>query len=79
MSTQNTEVIVWGIEFIVDYEYDRGEPQVDYYPDGSGNPGSPPSVEIYGIYLDNNDQDILDAISQSCIDKIEEQILESYE
>lgn len=28
-----------------------GEPMVRYYPDGSGYPGSPPEVEITGVYV----------------------------
>lgn len=77
--SKTTEVIVWGLEFVVDYEYDKGEPMVMYYPDMSGHPGSPPSVEIHGVYLEGNEQDIYDALSEDCITTIEEKILESYE
>ena len=79
MSLQTTEIIVLGIELVVDYEYDKGEPMVMYYPDLSGHPGSPPSVELHGVFLEGNDQDIYDLLSESCQYAIEERILESYE
>ena len=77
--SKTTEVTVWGLEFVVDYEYDKGEPMVMYYPDLSGHPGSPPSVEIYGVFLEGNEQDIYDALSEDCVSEIEQIILESYE
>ena len=33
------------------YEYDPGDPEVTYYPDGSGYPGSPSDVNIYRITM----------------------------
>jgi len=36
----------------VEYEFDPGEPRVDYYPDGSGSPGTSPSVRIVKITVD---------------------------
>lgn len=79
MSKETTKVIVWGLEFIVDYYYDKGEPMVMYYPDGSGHPGSPPSVELDGIYVEGNEQELHDCLSESFIESLEERILESYE
>ena len=74
----NTEVEVYGITLSVDYYYDEGEPMVMYYPDMSGHPGSPPSVEIYAVYADG-ETDIYDLLSDRTIDTIQEAILESYE
>jgi hypothetical protein len=51
---------------------------VMYYPDMSGHPGSPPSVEIYGVFA-GSETEILDLLSDSVIDTIQEAILESYE
>jgi len=74
----NTEVQIEGITLSVDYYYDEGEPMVMYYPDMSGHPGSPPSVEIYGVYCDG-ETDIYELLSDRTIDSIQEAILESYE
>ena len=74
----NTEVEVYGITLSVDYYYDEGEPMVMYYPDMSGHPGSPPSVEIYGVYADG-ETDIYELLSDRVIDTIEETILGFYE
>lgn len=79
MSTKTTEVKVWGVNFQVDYYYDKGEPMVMYYPDGSGHPGSPPSVEIEGVFLEGNEQDLFECLAENLIIAIEEIILDSYE
>lgn len=79
MRKETTEVKVYGLEFIVDYYYDKGEPMVMYYPDGSGSPGSPPSVELDGIYVEGSEQELHDVLDETVIDRIEEKILESYE
>jgi hypothetical protein len=75
--SSSTEIEVYGINMAVDYYYDKGEPMVMYYPDGSGHPGSPPSVEIEGVYVDG-ETDIYELLSESVIDRIQEIILESY-
>ena len=74
---ETTEVKIDDIILTVDYYYDKGEATVWYYPDGSGHPGSPPSVEIQGVYVDS-EVDIYELLSQSIIEHIEETILESY-
>ena len=76
--TDNTEIEIDGITLSVDYYYDKGEPMVMYYPDMSGHPGSPPSVEIYGVYADG-ETDIYELLSDRVIDTIEETILGFYE
>ena len=40
-----------GYDFVVEYDFDPGEAEVLYYPDGSGHPGSPPEVSVYNIWL----------------------------
>ena len=35
----------------LEYEFDPGEKEVRYYPDGSGHPGSPPYVQINAVWL----------------------------
>ena len=40
-----------GYDFVVEYDFDPGEAEVLYYPDGSGHPGSPPEVNVYNIWL----------------------------
>ena len=40
-----------GAWFRVYYSYDAGEEEVTYYPDGSGHPGSPSSIEIEKITM----------------------------
>lgn len=42
-------VLFRGVEFEVSYHYHPGDRQVQYYPDGSGYPGSPPDIEIEKI------------------------------
>jgi hypothetical protein len=39
------------VEFDVDGQIDPGEPMVMYYRDGSGHPGSPPSVDSYTVTI----------------------------
>ena len=75
--TQN--VIIWGLEFEVDYDYDRGEPMVTYYPDMSGHAGIPPSVDIHGVFVDGNEQDLYEVMSDEVLEKIVEQLLDSHE
>jgi len=57
---------------VLTYEFDPGEPRVDYYPDGSGNPGTAPSVSIYKIELEiiDIDVDIVKEIEDEIRDEI---------
>jgi len=76
--SSSTEIEVYGINMGVDYYYDEGEDMVMYYPDGSGYPGSPPSVDIEGVYVDG-ETNIYDLLCENVIDRIQEIIIESYE
>ena len=40
------------VEVTVEVRVTPGEARVDYYPDGSGYPGSPPDAELVNIYVD---------------------------
>lgn len=77
--SSTTEVEIYGITFQVDYYYDKGEPMVMYYSDMSGHPGSPPSVEIEGIFVEDTETCLYEVLQDDVIDKIEEKIIESYE
>lgn len=79
MRKQTTEIKAWGVKFIVDYYYDKGEPMVMYYADGSGHPGSAPDVEIDGIYAEGSEEELHDALNDDIVEEIREKILESYE
>ena len=56
----------------IEYEYDPGEPRVDYYPDGSGSPGVSPSVRIIGtpiFEIDEPDTDVFEEIQNEILDE----------
>lgn len=72
--------------FIVDYKFDKGEPMIRYYEDGSGYPGSGADVDIYSValyadcsYDDVITDDILPILSEYIIEKIKEKIIEEHE
>ena len=54
----------------IEYEFDSGEPRVDYYPDGSGSPGVSPSVRIVkmSVELDNPDTDFVEQLEAEILD-----------
>ena len=55
----------------VEYEFDPGEPRVDYYPDGSGSPGVSPSVTIIGtpvFEIDEPDTDLFEQLQAEILD-----------
>ena len=74
------------IRFI--YEFDPGEPEVLYHEDGSGHPGSAPSITILFAYIHLNDSlersvdvnilPILNEFHDVDIDNIHDLILEWY-
>ena len=81
------ETIEWthdDVDLEIDYIYTPGESSIDYYPDGSGYPGSPPVVDIQHIWAPLKDRsghlinvDVKDIIEESLdIDRLEEEILE---
>jgi hypothetical protein len=64
------------LTFEVEYDYYKEEPMVMYYGDGSGYPGSPASIEIHSIYL--NDTEVTDILTDFFIDTIEVHLLNSH-
>jgi hypothetical protein len=55
----------------IEYEFDPGEPRVDYYPDGSGSPGVSPSVTIIGtpvFEIDQPDTDLFEQLEAEILD-----------
>jgi hypothetical protein len=54
----------------IEYEFDPGEPRVDYYPDGSGNPGQEPSVRIIDMKfeLTEPDTDFVEELQTEILD-----------
>ena len=76
-TTTNTYTTEITLEVEIEYEYDPGEKRVDYYPDGSGYPGTPPSVAIHAINTGGND--ISHALPQKLVEDLEAEILENHE
>lgn len=66
-----------GVLVDVHYDYQEAEAMVMYYGDGSGYPGSPASVDIYKITVE--DVDITDILADYVLEDLEQQILEYYE
>jgi hypothetical protein len=65
-------VNIGGIELLVEYEYYKGETGTWEYP------GSAPFVEVSGIYLEGNDQDIYDVLKDYYITQIEDKLIEMH-
>ena len=60
------------VNLIATYEYDEGEPRVDYHRDGSGSPGVSPSVHIYDIKIEvvKHDVDLIRSLEEEILDGI---------
>jgi hypothetical protein len=65
------EISYQGQEYTVEYILIEGDDAVPYYPDGSGYPGSPDSLEIKHIW----DVDLNEVTTTLCHSDIEEIIL----
>ena len=63
------KVTFGGREVMVEFDYDRGEPQWFDAKAGVGSPGFPPSVEVVGFELDGEYTSLAD-IEQQLIDAI---------
>ena len=74
---QTIQITFYDTELSVDYEYDPGEAMVMYYSDGTGSPGSAPSVEIHDIFV--GETGIYNVFDDRLITDLEERILENYE
>jgi hypothetical protein len=69
-------VYLGDVEVWAEYAYDGGEPEVRYYRDGSGHPGSPACVQITDIYLNHRWTRDVSCIDAETVEKWEEEILE---
>jgi len=76
MNTHTTEIT---LEVEIEYEYDPGEKRVDYYPDGSGYPGTDPSVAILSIQPVNGFGCIQGPLSVSVCEDLQAEILENHD
>jgi hypothetical protein len=74
--THYTEIT---LEVEIEYEYDPGEKRVDYYPDGSGHPGTPPSVAILSIEPVNGFGCIQGPLPVSVCEDLQAEILENHD
>jgi len=65
------------IDASIEFTFDAGEPEVRYYANGDGHPGTPPSVQIDRVWLEKNGEriDVADFLPDSLIESLEEQIL----
>lgn len=77
MNNFENEIEIHGVKVIVNYHYDKGEPMVMYYPDGSGHPGEPPSAEIYEVYA--GVVNIYELLDTDVLEEIEQKIIELHE
>jgi hypothetical protein len=67
-----------GIDFDVEFDFKPEEREVRYYPDGSGYPGCPASIDNISIYHKGvNFTEFIDEIVG--LDKIEELLWEKFE
>ena len=73
------EIKYKGIPISVDYNFTKGDERVNYYPDGSGYPGSNDEIEIKTIFVSDSNIDILELFSEEQIEELIEIIFESYE
>ena len=65
-------ITIRGIEFEVEFDYSPGEPEVRYYSDGSGYPGSDPELNVTAIT--HNESDFMEFFESD--EEIEEAIWE---
>lgn len=64
-----------GLDLLVRYDFTPGEPQVRYYNDGSGYPGSPDEYEVHEIiYEGTNIEPVIYEIAPNAIELITEEL-----
>jgi len=74
MSVQTHWIEIDGVVYVVEGEYNPGEPTVMYYKDMSGSPGCPHSFNVLSVTNDGNEC----LLTQEIEDEIEELILNKY-
>jgi len=77
MKKSKIELQVDDVWLEVEYDYTKEEPEVTYYSDGSGHPGSPAGVDVYKVKAGG--VDISDIISDYVFEEIETMIHKIYE
>ena len=75
--TKTIELQVDDVWLDVEYDYTEEEPEVTYYSDGSGHPGSPAKVDVYKVKAGG--VDISDIISDYVFEEVETMIHKIYE
>lgn len=68
MGLLTKKVIIWGLEF-----------EVDYYYHDSDEPSVLESVEVGGVYVEGSEQDLYEVISDDVLQRIIEKIHDSHE
>ncbi|NRA78768.1 MAG: hypothetical protein HRU18_11210 [Pseudoalteromonas sp.] len=67
------ELTIREVNLLVEYDFEKGDDGVRYYPDGTGYPPTSDTVDIIKIMVD--DVDIYDLIDDGCIEDIEDAII----
>jgi len=75
--TKTIELQVDDVWLDIEYDYTEEEPEVTYYSDGSGHPGSPAKVDIYKVKAGG--VDITEIISDYVYEEIETMIYKFYD
>ena len=75
--TKTIELQVDDVWLDIEYDYTEEEPEITYYSDGSGHPGSPAKVDIYKVKAGG--VDITEIISDYVYEEIETMIYKFYE
>lgn len=80
MAHLELEILLDGINYIVDGWYTPEEPMVMYYRDGSGHPGSPAEFDIAHVNIAHGDADnyvdIMEHLNDKTIRTLEEAAIE---
>lgn len=57
--------------------YSKGDERVDYYPDGSGHPGSPSEFDTHHVYV--NGVDIINILPDYMLEELDNMAVEKIE
>ena len=72
-----TQKYLGDVEVWIEYAYDEGEPEVRYYKDGSGHPGSPAFVEVTDVFINGQWTRDVSFIDGTILSRWEDEILET--
>jgi hypothetical protein len=76
LNMSKVELKIEDVWLEIDYDYTEGEPEVTYYPDGSGCPASPDRVDVNEVKVKG--VDVIPIISDFIFEDIENQIHKLY-